>query len=151
MGNLMNYAQRFVAVMLAIFGIIITIGGIALITDGKDDKEIAGHIALLVFLGILPMVAGVLWFRYLVKQQKAGIQRDMERIILNVATQAGGKVTPLEVARATELTMQEAKQYLDEMQRNGLINLFVTEEGNILYEIPGVRINDDERRGATEV
>jgi hypothetical protein len=63
--------------------------------------------------------------------------KSLENTILKLARRFRGKLTPLELAANSSLSLDEADKSLEELVKKGYANMTVTDEGNILYEFPG--------------
>lgn len=63
--------------------------------------------------------------------------KTLENTILKLARKFRGKLTPLELAANSSLSLDEADKALEELVKKGYANMTVTDEGNILYEFPG--------------
>ena len=64
-------------------------------------------------------------------------EKALEKTILNLARKLRGKLTPLELAANSSLSLDEANKSLENFVRKGYANMTVTDEGNILFEFPG--------------
>jgi TM2 domain-containing membrane protein YozV len=64
-------------------------------------------------------------------------EKTLENTILKLARQFRGKLTPLELAANSSLSLDEADKSLENIVRKGYANMTVTDEGNIIYEFPG--------------
>ena len=64
-------------------------------------------------------------------------EKTLEDTILKLARKFQGKLTPLELAANSSLSLDEADKTLEELVKKGYANMTVTDEGNILYEFPG--------------
>ncbi|MBN1697397.1 MAG: TM2 domain-containing protein [Spirochaetales bacterium] len=68
-----------------------------------------------------------------VKQKK---KESLERIILKVAKKNSGFVTPAEVVIESDLTMDQAKEYLEKLAKKGYAEMRVKTNGVIVYCFP---------------
>ncbi|MFP2924889.1 hypothetical protein ACLESO_06665 [Pyxidicoccus sp. 3LG] len=73
-----------------------------------------------------------------VAHQLAPSPREIERTVLSVAKQHGGRVTIAEVAAESHLTFTEAKAVLEELSRAGACTVDVTDQGAFIYEFIGL-------------
>lgn len=63
--------------------------------------------------------------------------KTLETTILKLARKFQGKLTPVELAANSSLSLEEADKALEDIVRKGYADMKVTDEGNILYEFPG--------------
>lgn len=94
----------------------------------------------LVFVGLIPLFVGIYksMKRKEIPGKKAVLKNDeeKEREILRVAQDLHGKVTVLQVASMTHLSIEDAHATLDSMVKKGYIQLNVEESGILRYEFP---------------
>jgi len=62
---------------------------------------------------------------------------DLETTILRLARKFRGKLTPLELAANSSLSLEEANNALEDIVRKGYANIMVSDAGSIVYEFPG--------------
>ena len=63
--------------------------------------------------------------------------RRIEKQILALAAGQGGRITPTELAMATELNLQESRAALDALVTEGEFELQVAPGGTLLYSVAG--------------
>lgn len=63
--------------------------------------------------------------------------KTLETTILKLARKFQGRLTPLELAANSSLSLEEADKSLEDFVRKGYANMIVTDVGNIVYEFPG--------------
>ncbi|GAK58436.1 TM2 domain protein [Candidatus Vecturithrix granuli] len=63
--------------------------------------------------------------------------KTLETTILKLARKFQGRLTPLELAANSVLSLEEADNALEDFVRKGYANMVVTDAGNIVYEFPG--------------
>jgi TM2 domain-containing membrane protein YozV/predicted transcriptional regulator len=73
----------------------------------------------------------------------AGEKESIERIILKSAKENKGILTASEVALAANISIEEAKNYLDALVSKGIAELRVRKSGGLVYTIPDF-MNADE-------
>jgi predicted transcriptional regulator len=86
---------------------------------------------------------GALWRN--VSDGEAHIVREkehIERIILRVAKQNKGIMTPSEVALEANISLEESKKYLDTLVNKGFAELRVRQTGTVVYTIPEMMDSD---------
>jgi len=64
-------------------------------------------------------------------------EKSLENTILRLARKFQGKLTPLELAANSSLSLDEADKALENIVRKGYANMIVTDSGNIVYEFAG--------------
>ena len=67
-----------------------------------------------------------------VKREK----EPLERTILRLAEKNGGRVTPAQVAAASDWTIDQAQKHLDQMVRQNICELRVLKAGTVVYNFP---------------
>jgi len=124
-----------VGVIVALFGLLIVLGAIVEIFDPKSKNSVPGDIALLVFLGVLPVALGV----WLVRRTWLGASRraieTREQIALHVAGQHGGTLTVLQLAEGSGMTIEQAKDVLDRLYRKSFSDIALAESGEMVYKV----------------
>lgn len=75
---------------------------------------------------------------------------DPESTVLAIAAAGGGRVTVIEVAAKSSLTIDEAESALTSLGARGLASSIVTEDGVVLYEIKGL-LGPAEKRAAVDI
>jgi hypothetical protein len=63
-------------------------------------------------------------------------KESVERIILKTAKKNAGTVTPAEIVIESDLTMDQAKEYLDKLAKKGYVEMRVKTNGVIVYCFP---------------
>ncbi len=76
-------------------------------------------------------------------QPEVDSEKALETTILKLARQFKGRLTPLELAAHSSLSLEEADQALEDIVRRGYADMTVTDAGNIVYEFPGFLEFDD--------
>lgn len=145
LGNLEGVVIKILGGMLALFGIIMIIGVLAGISNGETGSSVAADVALTGLLGVAPVLGGVYLFRYANQRTKKRKEEETEKLILELASRHGGKISSLDLTSHSDLSLEEAKAFLDNLQTKGIAALRVTENGNILYEFTGATMSQSER------
>lgn len=70
-------------------------------------------------------------------------KESLERIILKLAKENRGILTASEVALSAEITIDEAKKYLDTLVSKGFAELRVRKTGTLVYVMPDIRDSDE--------
>ncbi|MBD3304743.1 NINE protein [candidate division KSB3 bacterium] len=63
--------------------------------------------------------------------------KTLEKTILKLAREFRGRLTPVELAANSTLSIEDADKALEDVVRRGYANITVTESGSIVYEFPG--------------
>lgn len=115
---------------VGLFGMVLTVGGIATMGDGQS---LVASLVMLAALGLAPMVAGA----WMVHRGRVGLGRRKrearERRILDLARRREGTLTASEVARSTDLTLSEARHLLDELHISGFCQTVLDDAGVLSY------------------
>lgn len=118
------------------FGLMIVAG--SLVTLGQDEElSLVAQLALIAMLGVAPMIGGgwLIWRPFASRSRRQ--KEALERSILGLVERSDGILTPAQVARSTELTLDEAKAALDEMLLSGHCTSDMREDGQIVYRFAG--------------
>ncbi|MFP4329383.1 MAG: TM2 domain-containing protein [Spirochaetaceae bacterium] len=66
----------------------------------------------------------------------SGRPEDLEHIILRTAKESGGVVSPTGIALEARVSVEDAKEQLENMVRGGFVELKVKKSGHIVYVVP---------------
>ncbi|TAD99926.1 MAG: hypothetical protein EAZ97_07460 [Bacteroidetes bacterium] len=123
--------------------------GIAVGSQFTNETDILGFLGL---EGICVGIAGlgVMGVWSVKKSAAKRIQTLNEKMILKLAAQTGGVVTPAEVAVATSLSLTDSQKILENLQSGGFLDMKITPKGDILYQVRGL-LNDRDRNNAEDV
>lgn len=81
-------------------------------------------------------------------KSKVLTKKEKEKIILQTAKKYGGRITPVELAADTDLSINEAEDILKELSKKGYADLRVSDSGAILYEFLGFLTPDEKNRSS---
>lgn len=124
------------SVPLAAFGLICTGSMIAKALEADGDV-VSDLIGAAVF-GVAPLMTGVtLLLRRAAHQKRDALQQREERI-LRAAQAHGGLLTPAIVALDGSLTLEEARDQLETMVRQGDAEILPMDDGTIRFAITGI-------------
>lgn len=70
------------------------------------------------------------------KEPKEMSRSDKERKVLQIAKKNSGKITPALLALETDMTLKESEDILDELAKQGYLQLEVYDSGSIEYICP---------------
>jgi uncharacterized membrane protein len=149
--NFKSILHFVVGIASSFVGAFLSLGAIINLTEGKEES-VVGWLAMVFLLGVMPMGLGA----YLIKkstqirktlsaQNEHMTEQLMERKILQVAAELGGKVTPSEIALKTHISLDKAHLLLQNMQEGGYAELEITQTGAIIYHFRGF-LSDDDRQ-----
>lgn len=68
--------------------------------------------------------------------QSRAVVKERESRVFRLAASHGGAVTAYQAARATDMTLEEATAFLDELVKAGAAEMVVRESGTIEYRFP---------------
>lgn len=72
------------------------------------------------------------------QQAEQHVRETAEKIVIRVAAQNQGLVTPMEVALASNLSLEEARDILEQLRKNGHAKLRVADSGSYVYQLDGL-------------
>lgn len=124
-----HYTHISIAILLGFIGII------ALADAYRDPQSAIIGIGLIAYsiVGIIYSIKGIRKIRiYEALQQR----RKMDSTILELSIANKGVLNPATVSIALEITIEEAKQVLDNYVERGVAELEVTQDGKLLYKFP---------------
>ena len=81
--------------------------------------------------------------QYQVVNSKGHNKESPERAILKIAKENKGILTVSEVALGAEISIEEAKKYLDTLVKKGFAELRVRKSGSLVYVIPDMADKDE--------
>jgi class 3 adenylate cyclase len=100
-----------------------------------------------VFVGLFPLIGGIV---NLIRNRKKKVKavemttQQKEKEILKIASQYKGKLNVLQVANQTDLSIEQARETLDQMTKKGYIHMEIDDRGVINYEFPEFLEADEE-------
>ena len=89
------------------------------------------------FAGLLPAVKGLQ--RFISERANSNKEPDeavAEKVVLRLAKDQNGIITPAMIALSTELTIEQAEKMLEKLAGKGYASMQVTEDGRVQYEFP---------------
>ena len=136
----MRVLKKIAAGLLLLCGLPLTL---ALTVDllnpdlSPEDKE--GSVPAIVLFGLPPIaIAG--WLIYSLRQQHESAtnksDREIEQLFLQELQANGGVISPIIFATKTELSLDEAKTYLDQKAVQLNASYEATEQGGVDYRFP---------------
>ncbi len=115
------------------FGFVMIFGGLIMLFDPESERSL-GEVLVLVFLiGGVPVGLGIWGIRRVRSRAARREGEHMERQLLQLAKENGGRLTVAEVALHLPINAEQARTLLDACHTNGLAELGVSEEGAVVY------------------
>jgi hypothetical protein len=136
----MTWLKKTAVVLLLLIGLPVTLLTIADLLNpnaSADDKSDAT--AALMILGLPPTILGgalILNLRLQHKNKLEQQSQDQEQLFIQLLQKNHGKLTTIQFAAEAQLSLEEAKDYLDEKARQLNGQFSVTDQGAIVYEFP---------------
>ncbi len=72
--------------------------------------------------------------------------KEKDKIVLLIAKEYNGRLTPLEVAASSDLSIDESEEILRRWSGKGYADIIVSDSGTIFYEFSGF-LSSEERKG----
>ena len=123
-----EYIAYAVAMLLGLLGLCIAL----FVTVIGDDSSWVTWIVTLT-LGALPILVAVWLFRSVWRSSSRRQNEKLERQVLQLSARVGGRLTPMQVARTTRLTLEESKALLDRLDIEGHCQIELADNGVISY------------------
>lgn len=133
----MRLIQKILIGLLFLMGTPILLFGVSEFLNpnaSAEDKE--GAAAALIFFGLPPTALGgfLLWnLQRTGSKSTKDLEREQEQKFLDLLQLNEGKLTPVRVAADMDMTIAEAKIYLDQKAKQLNATFDVSEEGGITY------------------
>ena len=87
--------------------------------------------------GILPVMGvSAMGFMHLRKRALKRMKRDQEQELMRLFVHTGERYSLAEVAITLNLTIDETRSLMDELQAKGIFEIDTTDTGAIVYSIP---------------
>ncbi len=136
----MNFSDKLlflVGVALCFFGALGLIGSLGNLVD-PGDNSVWTYVLATLFLGILPSALGLWICRHARQRGRRRARESAERTILQLARERNGKLTVADVAMNTSLPSSEAKEALEQLNLDRLVDMDVSESGVVVYLFHGI-------------
>lgn len=125
-----------VCVIVALVAFAVAMPGFAELFSGAAN---GGTYGALVFLLGTGSAASYGAHRALRSRQAPALPAsDSTHVVLALAAQVGGRVTLAEVVAKTPLSLEQARETLDDLSRRNMASSIVTEDGIELFQIKGL-------------
>lgn len=136
---MLQYLKHFVAWSFILFGFIMTVGGVLNVLEPENEGRGAiSYVAFTILLGLIPMGAGIFFLIWSGKKQALQKSNQYELDVMRFLQQSGKEVSVTEVALALNRPVEEVTQRLNDMQVRGLVDIHVSERGQLLYSMHGL-------------
>ena len=123
-----EYIAYAVAILLGLLGLCIAL----FVTLIGDDKSWVTWVITLT-LGALPILVAFWLFRSVWRSSSRRLNERLENQVLQLSARVGGRLTPMQVARAPRLTLEESKALLDRLDIEGHCQIELADDGVISY------------------
>jgi hypothetical protein len=126
--------QVVVAALLGVFGIVMIAGVSIQFFEGTSKYSMVTDVLLTILLGILPLGYGVWLYRRVRQAVTRRTVDDSEKIVLRLAQRRQGVLTVAEVAANSTLSVEQAKETLDQLNLKGFNEMDVSDAGILVYK-----------------
>lgn len=129
--------QRLAAAgLLVVLGLFLIMGSIGNIADRKTTESVPADLAVLFFVGVLPLVGGVWLVRHTLRGAAERTLEAREQTVMHLAGQHHGVLTVPQVAEEAGMTLEQAKAVLDQLYRKSFSEVSLAESGEMVYRFP---------------
>mgnify|MGYP001351505245 CR=1 FL=1 len=124
-----------IGITAALFSLFCLLAGIVSFFDQSNGINIVGQLVGMVILVILPAIIAFFLLKWAFTAHKYHRRKlnKKERMVLQLAEERGGRLTLTELAMETPLTLEEAKELLDEWANKGYAAIKISEKGTLVY------------------
>lgn len=125
-----------VAVLLGAFGAFMILGAMVEIFDKTAKESVPSALALLILAGILPVVVA---FWLFIRTRASASRRALEareKTVLELAIKHQGVLTVPQVAQESSMTVEQARETLDRLNRKDYVEVAASESGTLVYKFP---------------
>lgn len=120
-------------IFLVAFGLFFTLAFFIAISESGYTSTDG---VMVIFLGLIPLGLGS-WLIFLAnKNTKLQLYREMERTVLELAKKSDNKLTALELASNTNMSVKESTDLLNHFHTEGYAQISHATTGAIIYEFP---------------
>jgi hypothetical protein len=136
-GQAMRFGEKLlvvVAVLISAFGVVMIAGVLIGTLNHTSKYTLLTDVLLTLLFGVLPLVGGILLYQRVRANATTRQVEERERTVLQVAKRHQGIVTALDVASNSALTLEQAKDTLDQLNLKGFNEMDVSELGTIVYK-----------------
>jgi hypothetical protein len=128
-------------------------GGLAEIFGGVDwfANGFTIQTALLFGMGTGLLTWGMAQYRKSKSKHKAWEEEQNTLEIIRFALEKNGRISPLELSLHRHISTEKSQLLLDQLQKNGLAELFIAENGTVLYDFNHLQLSDSDKENAEKV
>jgi hypothetical protein len=136
----MRFLQKTLAGACLFFGLlIVAVATVEILNPTTSDEDRSGSAAALVMFGLPPTALGS-WLIWHLRQQHQrslkGLAEQQEQKFLQLLQDQKGDLTVLQFATAMQMSLDEAKAYLDQKAKRLDASFDVSETGAVVYRFP---------------
>lgn len=142
-----NSIKLLIAIILIVFGLIMTGGVLVGISEG--ESTIASDFWIWFILAFIPFSVGIGLIFSRIRTKKHNKRQLLENEILRFAKKYDGSVTAAELAMETSLNLSEAEKELETFVRQGVATRKISDSGIFVYQFP--MISDKEKSTAKSI
>jgi hypothetical protein len=125
-----NKARKWFGVWSLFWGAIWLLGVIATLEKGNNDAALFSAT-----LCAISTALGIYLVRSSRKREQNILTRSLQTKILNIAANQGGLISPVDIARRSNMTVSEAREHLNALQIEGVFDFEITDQGGMLYRL----------------
>ncbi len=122
------------AALLGVFGVVILAGVCIGIVEGTSKYSLVTDLLLTILFGMLPVVCGLGLYKRIRQAVTRRTVEDSAKIVLQLAQKHHGALTVVDVAANSALTLEQAKDTLDQLNIKGFNEMDVSDAGLIVYK-----------------
>jgi len=145
--------KRFFGFILLIVALFFAGVALSMFIDAMTGENVSNSVGGGVFLLAIATTTGygsLRCFRRRPEKTPPPKKENPERLILRLANKCGGKLTQTEVALSLGMSVDEAREALDDLAEKGAAELEVSSSGALVYAFPGL-LSEQEKAEAKPV
>jgi ABC-type nickel/cobalt efflux system permease component RcnA len=122
-----------VAVLIGLFGFVMIAGVLIGTLEGTSKYSARTDLVLAFLLGILPLAVGAFLFWRVRRAVARRRCEETEGAVLKVARERQGVISAVDVAADCGMSLEQAEEILDRLQRRGFSEMDVLDSGVVVY------------------
>lgn len=140
-----SLVMKIISGVLALWGVFATLGGLSML-GGESQTPMLTLLLMVVAGGVLPFGLGVFLFRRAMKKARTEKKLAFLEELLDLARRNEGKLTVLEIHRATGLDEDRIGERMQDLQLKGYAELELTDSGTMVYNLqPALKQGDNKQ------
>ncbi len=142
--------HRIMSILGAVISLFSSFFVIASVGDLFNPEEVETELSVIMGLFVFfsaTAATGIYMFIGGRKKYLAGVHEKKERVILKKIAEKNGQLTPEEIAVDSDISLNEAREILNDMCSRGAGELRITGEGNQVYHFFGF-VSKEEKKTA---